>query len=116
MITLESPQDAKILLPQQLATLGESATTCYEAARKIDLEFEKWLDHVRELYVACIATQTSTSDKLIANDIERATTQISIDYQKVTVAQLEKTTKKLEEQLDVTTEAYKKASDGFPTG
>ena len=116
MSTLESPQDAKILLPQQLETLGDSATTCYKAAKEIDLKFEEWLYHVCELHVACIATQTSTNDKLIANDIERSATQISIDYQKVSVAQLEKTTKKLEEQLNVTTEAYRKASEEFPTG
>ncbi len=115
MESLASPRDAKSL-PRQLERLGEYATTCYEATKEIDLKFEEWLYHVCELHLACVAKQTSTGDKLIANDIERAATQVSIDYQQVTVDQLEKTTKKLEKQLDVTTEAYKQASDGFPIG
>ena len=114
MELLASPQDAKFL-PHQLERAGEYATTCYEAAKKIDLSFEEWLYHVCELHLACIARQTSTGDKLIANDIERAVTQVSIDYQQLAVDQLEKS-QKLEKQLDVTTEAYKLASDGFPKG
>ena len=103
-------------LPHQLEGVRKYATTCYKAAKEIDLKFEKWLYHVCELHSACIARQTSTGDKLIANDIERAVAQVSIDYQQVTVDQLENTTKKLEKQMDVTTEAYKQASDDFPFG
>ena len=103
-------------LPHQLEGVRRFATTCYEAAKEIDLKFEKWLYHVYELHSACIGRQTSPGDELIANNIERAVTQVSIDYQQVIVDQLEKTTKKLEKQMDVTTEAYKQASDGFPVG
>ena len=103
-------------LPYRLEGIRKYATTCYEAAKEIDLKFEKWLYHVCELRSACIARQTSTGDKLIANDIERAVSQVSIDYQQVTVDQLQKITMKVEKQMDVTTEAYKQASDEFPVG
>lgn len=103
-------------LPYQLEGVRKYATTCYEAAKEIDLKFEKWLNHVCELHSACIARQTSPGDKLIAHDIERAVTQVSFDHQQVTVDQLEKTTKKLEKQMDVTTEVYEQASDEFPIG
>ena len=115
MKLLASPRDAEFL-PHQLERFGEYAATCYEAAKKIDLRFEEWLYHVCELHLACITKQTSTGDKLHANDIERAVTQVSIDYQQVTNDQLEMTTQKLEKQLDVTTEAYKLAANGFRMG
>ena len=103
-------------MPHQQEGIRKYATTCYEAAQEIDLKFEKWLYHVCELHSACIARQTSTGDKLIANDIKRAVAQVLIDCQQGTVDQLEKTTKKLEKQMNVTTEAYKQASDDFPVG
>ena len=116
MGTLESPQVAKVMLPQQLKTLGGSATRCYEAAKKIELKFEAWLYHVCELHLGCTAKQTATGNDITANDVERVTTQSSIDYQKETVDQFKTTTKKLERKLDVTTDAYKQASDEFSPG
>lgn len=63
-----------------------------------------------------VSTQTTANDKLIANEIETTTTQMSIDYQKKTVDMAQDATTKLEHQMNVATDAYNDASDNFPTG
>lgn len=116
MQSLGSPQDAKILLRRQLESLRAAATDCYESAKTIDEKFDVWLWQACELHLACVATQSSTEDKLAINEIDLAVTKTSIDYQKETVESAKKATQNLEKSLNAATEAYKKASDEFPTG
>lgn len=116
MQSLGSQQDAKILLRRQLQSLRASATDCYDSAKKIDEKFDAWLWQACELHLACVATQSSTEDRLAINEIDQAVTKTSIDYQKETVEGAKKATQNLEMSLNTATEAYKKASDEFPTG
>lgn len=89
---------------------------CFEGAKAIDEKFEEWLYHACELHLACIATQASNQDQLSVNDIELAVSKASIDYRKQTGDEAKAATKNLEQSLNAVTEAYKKASDGFPSG
>ncbi|EEU39662.1 uncharacterized protein NECHADRAFT_43968 [Fusarium vanettenii 77-13-4] len=113
---LYSPQDARRMLRVQLDRLCRSSLECYEAARSIDEKLEQWLNHASELHLACIATQASNHDQLSVNEIGLAVTKASIDYREETGDEAKAVTRNLEKSLDAATEAYKKASDGFPTG
>ncbi|RSM20290.1 hypothetical protein CDV31_000784 [Fusarium ambrosium] len=116
MRCLSSPQDARRMLRVQLDTLHRSSVDCYESARAIDQKLETWLYHTCELYLACIATQGSSEDQQSVNEIERAVTKASIDYQKQTGDEAKGATRNLEKSLEAAIESYKKASDDFPTG
>lgn len=104
------------MLRVQLEILCRSSLECFEAAKAIDEKFEEWLCHACELHLACIATQASNNDQLSVNEIELAVTKASIDYRKQTADEAKAVTRNLEQSLDAATEAYKKASDDFPTG
>lgn len=104
------------MLRVQLDRLCRSSLECYEAARSIDEKLEQWLNHASELHLACIATQASNHDQLSVNEIGLAVTKASIDYREETGDEAKAVTRNLEKSLDAATEAYKKASDGFPTG
>ncbi|KAJ4185163.1 hypothetical protein NW755_008606 [Fusarium falciforme] len=116
MQVLWSPEDARRMLRVQLETLCRSSLECFEAAKAIDEKFEEWLYHACELHLACIATQASNDDQLSVNEIELAVTKASIDFRKQTADEAKAATRNLEKSLDAATEAYKKASDDFPTG
>ncbi|KAJ4232276.1 hypothetical protein NW759_002664 [Fusarium solani] len=116
MQILWNPQDARRMLRVQLDTLCRSSLECFEAAKSIDGKFEEWLYHACELHLACVATQASNEDQLSVNEIESAVTKASIDYRKQTGDEAKAATRNLEQSLDAVTEAYKKASDDFPTG
>ncbi|WAO91180.1 Hypothetical protein NCS54_00863700 [Fusarium falciforme] len=113
---LWSPEDARRMLRVQLETLCRSSLECFEAAKAIDEKLEEWLYHACELHLACVATQASNQDHLSVNEIELAVTKASIDYRKQTADEAKAVTRNLEQSLDAATEAYKKASDDFPTG
>ncbi|RMJ18622.1 hypothetical protein CDV36_001733 [Fusarium kuroshium] len=101
---------------ETLDTLHRSSVDCYESARAIDQKLETWLYHTCELYLACIAAQGSNEDQLSVNEIEKAVARASIDYQKQTGDEAKSATRNLEKSLEAAIEAYKKASDDFPTG
>lgn len=113
---LESPEDAKKHLPDALMSLHDSAHECVDAALKVDKEFEDWMFHTCELYLACVATQTTNDDKISTNELDIAVATASISQEKVTVEDQKKANEKLGKSLDVATEAFKKASDKYPTG
>ncbi|KAJ4309210.1 hypothetical protein N0V84_011631 [Fusarium piperis] len=116
MQSLDSPEDARVLLRRQFEALGRSSIECFEAAKKIDDKFEQWLYHACELHLACVAKQPSSQDQLSVNEIELAISKASIDYQRQTGNEVKEATGNLERSLEAATEAYQKASDGFPTG
>ena len=104
------------MLRRQLESLRDAASDSFEATKNMDIKFEEWLHHACELHMACIATQTTVNEKLVVNEVDTAATQVSIDYQKMAVDMAQDATKKLEHQMNVATDAYKDASDTFPTG
>ncbi|RSL45987.1 hypothetical protein CEP53_010517 [Fusarium sp. AF-6] len=116
MRCLSSPQDARRMLRVQLDTLHRSSVDCYESARAIDQKLEAWLYHTCELYLACIATQGSNEDQQSVNEIQRAVTKASIDYQKQNGDEAKAATRNLEKSPEAAIEVDKKASDDFPTG
>lgn len=78
MDLLASPEDAKKLLPDAVAELHDSAHTCVEAALKVDKVFEDWMFHTCELYLACVATQSTNDDKITTNELDIAVSTASI--------------------------------------
>lgn len=69
-----------------------------------------------ELHAACVGTESSTAEQLRATEIGLAVEQSRFDTQKNTVAEAKAASERLGKTLDTTTEAFKKASDEFPSG
>lgn len=57
-----------------------------------------------------------TRDTLLSNQICLAAEQTRMDYQKETVDEAKKATELLGKQVGLASDAFKKASDDFPTG
>ena len=110
------PADASTLLEGQMTTLKRTADNCLAHAVAIDEKFEHWLMYTMELHAACIGTQSSDEEKLRATSISLLVEQSRFDAQKDTVEVAKETSKTLEKQLNVASEAFKKASDNFPSG
>ncbi|KAL2682382.1 hypothetical protein Neosp_006832 [[Neocosmospora] mangrovei] len=109
---LYSPQDARRMLRVQFDKMRHSSLDCFEAAKTVDEKLEEWLHHACELHLACVATQGSNEDQLVVKEIELAVAKVS----KLTADEAKVVTGNLEKSLDAATQAYKKASDEFPTG
>ncbi|KAK0660478.1 hypothetical protein QBC41DRAFT_383707 [Cercophora samala] len=110
------PISARKTLKSQLNTLKKGADTCLEQAKLMDQKFEHWLLYVCELHAACVQEQGTTNEALESNKVCMAAEQVRLDQQKSTVEVAKKSTETLAKSLDTATEAFKKASNEFPTG
>ncbi|KAK3505269.1 hypothetical protein B0T13DRAFT_485904 [Neurospora crassa] len=110
------PASAKKMLRPQLNTLKEGSTTCLDEAKKMDKMFEDWLLYVCEMHAACVQQENTTREAILSNEICVAAEQTRLDYQKSTVEEAEKAFKMMGKQVETASEAFKKASDQFPTG
>ena len=108
--------DASTLLSGQMTTLKQTADNCLTHAVAIDKKFEHWLMYTMELHAACIGTQSSDEEKLRATSISLVVEQSRFDSQNIQVADAKAASEKLGRQVDVASEAFKKASDNFPSG
>ena len=107
---------AKKLLKPQLNALKNGAQQCLTSAKAMDEKFELWLLYVCEMHAACTQEEQSTRDQLISNAASVAIAQTQLDTQKDTAAEAKKAQELMGKQVTLASEAFKKASDEFPSG
>ena len=114
--SLADPPSAKKILGPQLKTIKNTASQCHDIAMTIDKKFEAWLLHACEMHAACVEQENSTRDSLLSNTLCLAAEQTRLEYQKSSVEEAAKASKLLGEQVGLAGDAFKKASEEFPTG
>ena len=100
----------------QLNSIKAGADDCYEKAKEIDSDFDKWLEHAMELHAACVQTQSSTDEQIYETQLNMAVAQNRFSAAQDSVKFAKGTADKFGKQVDLASEAYKKASDEFPSG
>ena len=83
---------------------------------RIDKRFDDWLLYACEIHAACVEQENTTRESLLSNKVCLAAEQTRLDYQKASVETAENTSKVLGKQVELAGQAFKKASDDFPTG
>ncbi|KAH2363035.1 hypothetical protein KXV98_004325 [Aspergillus fumigatus] len=110
------PADVQKMLVPQLRSVKKAADECHTRALQMDKKFEEWLWFAADLHSNCVQEQSSNEERLLATKVNMSVAQRQFDSEKNTVEEAKKISEKLGKQLDVTSEAYKKASDSFPSG
>lgn len=110
------PPSARKLLKIQLGTLQNGTSQCLDAATKIDKKFETWLLYVCEMHAACVQQQATNDEKILSNNICRAAEQALLGEAQDAVKAAKETNDRLGKQVDLAGDAFKAASDNFPTG
>lgn len=111
-----NPEDAKRSLKYDMETLRKWAQDCLGKARDIDDAFEDWLKCITELHQACVDTESTDQEKLNSTKINMAVAQTLYDNDKDTTEAAKKTADEMKKNLETANDAYKKASDNFPSG
>ncbi|KAL9561011.1 hypothetical protein ACKAV7_014855 [Fusarium commune] len=106
--TLSDPEGARRLLGREMESWNYASLDCSNSSKEIDGKFRDWINHACELHRACVAAEPTSEDQQVLKDIELAVAGASIDYQQ------QISTNQWEKSLEATTEAFKRASDGFP--
>ncbi|KAK9636720.1 hypothetical protein HCH54_010006 [Aspergillus fumigatus] len=86
------------MLVPQLRSVKKAADECHTRALQMDKKFEEWLWFAADLHSNCVQEQSSSEERLLATKVN-----------------MSKISEKLGKQLAVASEAYKKASDSFPS-
>ncbi|APA07394.1 hypothetical protein SS1G_13030 [Sclerotinia sclerotiorum 1980 UF-70] len=111
-----TPQDAKDGLDIHMDILKKGALECKEKAVNIDTAFGDWLKYVNELHQVSEETMGDNDSKKAANDINLKVQDILLDKTSIAEQTSKKAVESLGENLKVTREAFKKASDNYPSG
>jgi hypothetical protein len=114
--TLVDPQGAKDNLIDYMEELRNTAELCAKESVSIDDKFDKYLEFIKELSQACEQQQGLTTSKIkdTARDLEAENVRLTGQERATQAA--EGLAKRMEQELTVASEAYKKASDEFPSG
>lgn len=110
------PPSAKALLKPQMNAIKNSAQTCADRAHDMEKRFNDWLFYACEMHAACVEQERTNTDIMTANEISIAAEQTKLDSQKDAVAMAKSATDLLGKQVETSSEAFKKASDNFPSG
>jgi hypothetical protein len=116
MDTLMDPETAKTQLAPQLKTIKIGADDCYKKAKEVDAQFETWLNHAMELHAACVQTESSAEERLHATELNMAVAQSRFVGAKDAVKFSKEAADKFGKQVELASDAYKQASDKFPSG
>lgn len=82
----------------------------------MDKKFEDWLLYVCEMHAACVQQEHTTKEAILSNEICVAAQQTRLDNQAKTVDKAQEAFDLMGKQVETASEAFKKASDEFPTG
>jgi DNA repair ATPase RecN len=96
--------------------LRNTADLCAKDSVSIDDKFDEYRELIKELSQACEQQQGLTTSKIkdTARDLEAENSRLAGQERAVQAA--EGLARRLEQELTVASEAYKKASDEFPSG
>jgi hypothetical protein len=104
------------MLKPQLNAVEVAAQQCLECATAIDVKFDKWLKYICEMHAACVEEENDTEMQLLQNISSLAVAKEQLKTQERSAEAVQKDQATLEKQMDIATEAFKKASDSFPSG
>ncbi|KAF5567941.1 hypothetical protein FNAPI_517 [Fusarium napiforme] len=105
---LSDPEAPGHLLIQEMEAWNYTSRDCLDSSKEMDGKFKEWINHASELHQACVTAEPTSEDQQALKDIESAVAGASVDYQQNI------STNQLERSLEAATEAFKRASDGFP--
>ena len=110
------PQASQNLLRRQMDQLKLMADDCHSKVSAIDQKFEEWLHYTSDLHTACVETDTSVSDKIHETAIDKMVKETQLEHSSQTMVKAKAKSEQLGKSLKQASEAFKKASDEFPTG
>ncbi|KAF8174179.1 hypothetical protein K438DRAFT_2023232 [Mycena galopus ATCC 62051] len=113
---LGDPASAKRTLKPQLNAVGDATQQCLESAIAMDEKFDKWLKYVSEMHAACVEEENGTEMQLLQNINSLAVTEEQLKRQQSTAEATQATQDLMQKQVELASEAFKKASDSFPSG
>ncbi|KAF8803263.1 hypothetical protein BYT27DRAFT_7195858 [Phlegmacium glaucopus] len=113
---LGDPASAKKMLKPQLNALEDAAHQCLESAAAMDEKFDKWLKYVCEMHAACVEEEKDTEKQLLQNITSLAVAKEQINTQHNSAKKAQAAQDLMEGQIKLASEAFKKASDEFPSG
>ncbi|KAF3215857.1 hypothetical protein TWF679_003697 [Orbilia oligospora] len=113
---LGDPESAKTSLIPHMNAVQRAADFCHDEAKEIDEKFEDWLAHASHLHAICISQSAETEDRLQSVAFETSIAQFRATQSEASLSEAKSVTETLEKQLEITGEAYKKASAEFPDG
>ncbi|EGX53053.1 hypothetical protein AOL_s00007g2 [Orbilia oligospora ATCC 24927] len=113
---LGDPDSARTSLRPQMTAIQKAAEYCLEQAKEIDGKFDAWLVHASDLHAICVSQSAETEDKILTTALDKAVAQSRLTDSEASMSIAKSATEKLEKQLEITGEAYKKASDEYPDG
>ncbi|KAH0524105.1 hypothetical protein TsFJ059_009015 [Trichoderma semiorbis] len=113
---LMNEQAVNTQLASRLILIKKAADKCYNNVKEIDEKFDRWLRHCMELHAVCMQTQSSNAERLVATEMDMAVAQKTVDSQKSEVDKTRERTQTFGKQMEVATEAFKRASDKYPSG
>ncbi|KAL7619532.1 hypothetical protein AAE478_010072 [Parahypoxylon ruwenzoriense] len=116
IMCLGDPTSQKTLLKVQLNAIKNGANGCHKAAVRMEEKFNTWLLYACEMHSACVEQETITRDNLLNKDFFIEAEQASLQWQKQAVDAAEEGSNRLKEQVATATDAFKKASESFPSG
>ena len=109
-------QGAAQFLKTTLSNIKSLSKDCSSNAEDVDKRFSDWLGYVQELHAATLAGETDNDIKRAANQTQLLAAQAQQTANEKAVEGAKKAMDELGETLTTTREAYKKASDEFPSG
>ncbi|KAF5551215.1 hypothetical protein FMEXI_3331 [Fusarium mexicanum] len=105
---LSDPEGARRLLGREMEAWNHASRECLDSSKQMDGKFQEWINHASELHKACVTAEPTSADQQVMKEIESAVVGASMDYQQSI------STDQLQKSLEAATEAFKRASDGFP--
>jgi hypothetical protein len=99
-----------------MGQLKQMADDSFRKMLSIDNKLEDWLLNTAELHAYCVGKQGGDGEKLRAIAMDLVAGQTKFDSQKNIVSDVKAASDKLSRQLDTASDAFKRASDGFPQG
>ena len=103
-------------LRQLMGFLQTGARDCAKTAKDIDDLFTNWLNYVSELHQVSVQQETTVEAPRLANESQLAARKAQLDLTEEARKGAAVAVETLKGNLSTAQEAYKKASDNFPTG
>ena len=104
------------MLQLQFQDLLRRAQICLDNSISMDKAFTGWLLFACELYTACVQQESSTRDTALSSGLCLAAEITRLDHRRSTGEEAKKSRELFERQVAVTSDAFRRISDEFPTG
>lgn len=107
------PAAAKDLEPR-LQMLKQLPEDCYKKLSEVDQKLQDSLDSTCELYAACMGPEATRQEEIRLNAITTIAQETRFDSEKDSEMIAKTASERFGRQYETASEAFKKASEGFP--